>query len=99
MRVEVLDGVDVQVLVRVEVGVPVTVEVGLLVLVGVEVERTGCGMTCRASTIALVSVLEVPANWIVITPPLGETLLITLSSAALPRPASKHPGSIRPWFR
>jgi len=36
-----------------------------------------------ASTTALASVPEPGVNWIVITPPLGETLLITLSSAVL----------------
>lgn len=84
VAVKVLVGMGVFVLVDVKLfvgtGVLVLVEVKVLVKVGV----AGMGMTWRASTIAFVSVLVVPVNWIVITPPLGEMLLNTLSSAALP---------------
>ena len=73
----IVGGTGVFVLVAVDVLVAVEVMVRVAVGVG------GWGITCRASTTALVSVLVVPVNWIVITPPLGETLLITLSSAAL----------------
>jgi hypothetical protein len=83
-------GVDVDVIVEVAVRVKVAVDVSVgdkvrvvvavLVRVGVKVAVAGIGMICRASTTALVSVLDVPVNWIVITPPLGETLLYILSS-------------------
>lgn len=56
------------------VGVELGVEVGV---------DDGMGMIWMASTTAFVSVLVVPVNWMVMTPPLGETLLITLSPAVL----------------
>jgi hypothetical protein len=92
-------GVEVAVLVKVEVAVKVSVfvavEVGVkesvLVEVGVGVRLEvavgvgvgGWGMTWMASTMALVSGLDVPVNVMVMTPPAGETLLITWSSSVL----------------
>lgn len=81
VAVRVTVDVGVKVDVDVDVIVEVRVEVAVLVRVEVKVAVAGIGMICRASTTALVSVLDVPVNWIVITPPLGDTLLYTLSSA------------------
>jgi hypothetical protein len=71
------DGVGDAVGVIEAVAVFVTVVVALAVAVRVGVSAAGWGISCNASTIALVSVLLVPRNWTVTAPALGAMLLIT----------------------
>lgn len=80
-------GVPVLVLVIVAVLVIVLVEVLVAVLVLVKVGVAGCGIICSASTFAF-SVTAI--NSITIAPPLGLTLLNTLSIAILPPPAAAY---------
>ena len=81
--VEVLEAVGVKVGVEVLLKVGVWVDVWLGVKVGVKVGVGGWGMIWMASTMALVSALAVPSNWMVMAPPLGATLLMISSNAVL----------------